>query len=328
MIPRWQKILFTVGALLFSWMFLLFRGRKRLESKPNPVSSFQEAINRINDIIDEEKPFVSEKGRTSFLTHNKKVEWVIVLFHGYTNCPWQYSELGRHFFKRGWNVYIPRMPHHGLPNKFTNEHAKLTASSLTTYADSVLDTARAFGDKLALVGISAGALLAGWSALSRRDVSKCVLIAPMFGFYGFPSFIMRPLMNMLLTLPNFFKWSEGAKKGTAKPPEHVYTRYSSRALGELLWLGFEVQRLLRTKQITDLSTNVLTNVNDTVVDNSITNRVLRLWQEKYPGSVSTYEFAKTLKLDHDCIDPDHENQRTDLVYPVILNLFQSESDIE
>jgi hypothetical protein len=199
----------------------------------------------------------------------------------------------------------------------------LTASSLTSYADQVVDTARAFGNNLAIVGISAGALIAGWSGLSRSDVSRCVLIAPMFGFYGFPSFIMKPLMNLLLSLPNFFKWSESAKKTTVKPPEHVYTRYSSRALGELLWLGFELQRLLRLKVISDLRTHVITNTNDTVVDNKITNRVLRLWQKKHPGTVSAYEFAKTLLLDHDFIDPEHEDQKTEIVYPVILDLIPS-----
>ncbi len=323
MITRWQKILFTLGTLIFGWFFLLFRGRKHLNSRPNPVSNYNESVNRINRIIEKEESFISKKGRTSLLTHNKKKEWVVVLLHGYTNCPWQYNKLGMEFYELGCNVYIPRMPHHGLQNRNTNEHAKLTASSLTTYADSVIDMAGAFGDKLAIVGISAGALLAGWLSLSRRDVSRCILVSPMFGFNGFPSFIIKPLMNMLLTLPNFFKWSEAEKKAVLQPPEHVYTRYSSRALGELLWLGFEVQRLLYIKTVTDLTTHVITNANDNVVNNNMTNRILRLWQKRHPGSVFAYEFVKSLHLDHDLIDPEHENQQTELVYQVIINRLMS-----
>ena len=57
------------------------------------------------------------------LHHGAATERAIVLFHGFTNCPRQFSALAQQFFERGFNVYVPRLPRHGLRDKLTTELA-------------------------------------------------------------------------------------------------------------------------------------------------------------------------------------------------------------
>ena len=320
-----QKALIATGALLLSSTLLFRRREKPLKSKPHPVSSYDEAIRRIRRTQEKEKSFVSEQGRTILFTHNKKTNWSVILLHGYTNCHLQFKKRGLRLFEQDCNVFIPRMPYHGLLDLLTKDHSRLTAKALTAFADSVVDTARGLGDRLVIIGISAGGTIAGWVALSRKDVNHCVLISPVFGYYGFPPFLMKPLMYMLLTLPNFFRWWDAKNKIYTWEQRHVYPRYATRAVGELLRLGFAVQYLLRTGADCVSSVSVVTNRNDHVINNRAIYHVLRLWEEKHPGSVSSYEFSEGFGLDHDIIDPEHENQHTDLVYPVILKLISTPS---
>ena len=323
---RLQKKIYIILTFFFGWIFLfIHKKRKQFKSKPNPIKTFYNAECRIKKIQDREKAFVRQEGRSVFLSHGEKTEYCLILLHGYTNSPWQFNKLGRQFFEHGNNVLIPRMPYHGLPDILTKEHAKLSVSAMINYADSVIDIGQAFGNKIILVGISAGGIIAGWCALQRIEVHQSVLIAPVFGFGGFPQILMKPLMYMLLTLPNFFRWWDSEKKADSWSLQHVYPRYSTRAVANLLSIGFEVKRLLKRRNTSTANVTVITNANDETVSNKSIYSITRLWRKKKPGGVRTYEFSVVLGLDHDIIDPEHENEQTGLVYPVILDLVSADN---
>jgi carboxylesterase len=320
-----RKIFIIIFTFFFGWIFLFIHKRKQFKSKPHPLKTFYDAERRIKNIQEREKAFVRQEGRSVFLSHGKKTDCCIILLHGYTNSPRQFNKLGRQFFEQGNNVLIPRMPYHGLLDILTKEHAKLSVSAMINYADSVIDIGQALGNKIILIGISAGGIIAGWSALQRREVCQSVLIAPVFGFAGFPQILMKPLMRMLLTLPNFFRWWDAEKKADSWSLHHVYPRYSSRALANLLSLGFEVRRLLKKRNTKTADITVITNGSDETVNNKSIYSMTRLWKKKKPGGVKTYEFSAVLGLDHDIIDPEHGNEQIGLVYPVILDLVSSDN---
>jgi carboxylesterase len=50
-------------------------------------------------------------------------------------------------------------------------------------------------------------------------------------------------------------------------------------------------------------------------------RLVKSWQA-WAAKVSTYEFAASLNLGHDLIDPDQPQQRVDIVYPRLLKLLR------
>lgn len=65
---------------------------------------------------------------------------------------------------------------------------------------------------------------------------------------------------------------------------------------------------------------VVTNANDTAVNNEMTADVVANWQKGDVEHLETYEFEADLQLDHDLIDPAHPKQKVDLVYPVLIDL--------
>lgn len=83
---------------------------------PDPADSYEEAIARIENIqaAEAEIPDISPECGSIVMTHEEKVENVIVFLHGFTSCPDQFAALGEKYFDQGYNVLIPRQPRHGL----------------------------------------------------------------------------------------------------------------------------------------------------------------------------------------------------------------------
>ena len=68
---------------------------------------------------------------------------------------------------------------------------------------------------------------------------------------------------------------------------------------------------------------VVTNANDTSVNNEMTFKVVQHWQ-KDGADIETYEFPLNLGLGHDLLDPEQPNQQIVLVYPELINLIVQE----
>lgn len=126
----------------------------------DPTVDYSEAVRRIEALRREDGADVSPACHTRFLTHGRRTERVIVLFHGLTNCPAQFDSLGRLSFARGANVLIPRLPRHGLANRMTETLARSNAAELIAFTDRVLDAAHGLGDSVTVAGLSVGGVMA------------------------------------------------------------------------------------------------------------------------------------------------------------------------
>src|SRR5438093_9924806 len=99
----------TVAAALFLlvlltlWLLspLPIRG---LESRPDRVASYAEALGRVDELRAQDTRAIGPECGTILLTHAKPTQRVIVLLHGLTNCPAQFDSIGRIAFHRGANV--------------------------------------------------------------------------------------------------------------------------------------------------------------------------------------------------------------------------------
>jgi hypothetical protein len=69
---------------------------------------------------------------------------------------------------------------------------------------------------------------------------------------------------------------------------------------------------------------MVTNANDTSVNNALTSDVVRHWQGN-GAKIETYEFPSSLGLAHDLVDPEQPNQPIDLVYPQLIELVTQEN---
>ena len=317
-----RNALFALTALLgvtagYLWLRPIRSGS--LSEQSHSVMNYAEALNRIEALDGGERSLLADYGKTILLTHGRKTERAIVFLHGYTSSPGQFAQLGQLFYERGYNVLIPRLPHHGLKDRMTTALTQLTAEELTLKTDNVLDIALGLGSHVTLAGLSAGGVLAAWAAQHRSDLDSVILIDPSFSYKSIPEFMVRPIMNLSLMLPDSFTWWDNKAKEEGHTA-YSYPRYSKRALAELLRLGLVMQARATQRAPAAKSVLVITNANDGAVDNHMTTRVLDDWHRAGAVNIKTYEFAKSYLLDHDMIDPTQPKQNVKVVYPKLMEL--------
>ena len=314
--------LFAITALAsaaISYLWLRPVRSQGFAEKADPVTKYKEAVQRADALDEDERSDLADYGRTLLLTHGRKTKRVIVFLHGYSNSPAQFALLGERFYARGYNVLIPRLPHHGFRDRMTTALTCLTAEEMTLLADYVVDIARGLGTHVTLVGLSAGGVLAAWAAQHRDDLESVVLIDPSFSYKAIPEIIVRPIMNLSLLLPDSFAWWDAGKKENGHTA-YSYPRYSKRGLAEFLRLGLALKAKSARHAPAAKAMLVVTNGNDNAADNRMTTTMIKNWRRAGAATIETYEFAKSLQLDHDMIDPTQRDEHIELVYPKLLEL--------
>jgi esterase/lipase len=318
-----RKIFGLIGAvflLLLGWILTRPLKLNHPPSAPRPVDDYAAALERIAALQAADPPDVNPLCRWQFLTHERKVERVIVFWHGYTNCPQQFYRLGQIFFERGDNVLIPRLPHHGLADRMSPAQTQLTTEDMLALVDEVLNLVHGLGERVTVVGFSAGGVLAGWAAQHRADIAQAVIISPSFALKIIPLWLAVPFAKLLLAGPNFYRWWDARLKTEISGPPYTYPRYSSRALGQILRLGLVVRAAARQTRPAAPSILVVTNPNDWAVNDDFTAQIVSYWRSNGSAQVRTYEFDVKHQLGHDIIDPHQVAQRVELVYPILVDL--------
>jgi pimeloyl-ACP methyl ester carboxylesterase len=298
-----------------------------IASHPNPVASYAEAVQRVIAIQAQEATGYNPLCKTQLLTHGQKTARAITFIHGYTNCPNQFLQLGQQFYDLGYNVLLVPMPHQGLADVMTTDLSKLTAEEMAAYADELVDISRGLGERVTMVGLSQGGVVAGWAAQNRSDLDQAVLLAPGFGLKLIPTPLTVLTANVALLLPEFYRWWGDLLKNDTSPqlppdPKAVqgYPRFSIHGLAQQLRLGFAVRALASHTAPAARSIIVVTNGNDLAVENTVTADLVATWRAHGAASVVTYEFPKSLGIDHDMIDPHRDDQEVALIYPKLIEL--------
>ncbi len=317
---RQWRLLLLISGLLISTAFLLLTpwNISHLSSHPRPAQSYYEALRLVEIFQEKERQKMNPVCRMQLMTHNKKTKRAIILVHGYSSCPQQFHELGQRFYESGYNVLIAPLPHHGLADRMTNAHARLTAKELAVYADQAVDIARGLGGQVFMMGLSAGGVTTAWAAQHRSDIDLAVIISPAFGFKKIPTPFTAAAMNFYTILPDALEWWDPLLKEKA-PPSHTYPLYSRHALVEILRLGFATLNDARHHPPAAKKIIVVLNTNDIMVNNESTDNIINVWQAG-KANLTTYKFKADLKLGHDLIDPSQPNQRIDIVYPRLMGL--------
>ena len=255
------------------------------------------------------------QARTALLTTGRRSELAVVLLHGLTNSPAQYSAFAPMLFERGINVLVPRMPEHGNRDRMTTRIAGVTPDALLRTANEAVDIACGLGERTGVLGISMGALLAAYCAQFRR-LDVAVPIAPSFGLVNLPRFAGRLLSWALRAFPNRFVWWDPRERDTHRPFA-AYPRFPTRVLGGTMSIADAVYDAARREP--PLTERIVTIVNrkDPAVSNGVTEQVVKSWQRWDPQGVSYVEL-ENLPRYHDIVDPEQPLARTDLVYPRFL----------
>ena len=79
--------------------------------EPAGASSFEEAVALYDEVrAQEEKLDLDDRCLSRLASPGVATESVVVLVHGFTNCPAQFTKLAGALFARGYNVHVPRFP--------------------------------------------------------------------------------------------------------------------------------------------------------------------------------------------------------------------------
>jgi alpha-beta hydrolase superfamily lysophospholipase len=280
-----------------------------------PAADYAEALERVNAFQSLDDASILPEARTALLECGARTPLAVVLFHGFTNNPAQYSEFAPMVRERGANVFVPRMPEHGDCDRMTTRLKNLTAEALVASAAEAVDIAFGLGERVALLGISMGGSLSAYFA-QLRPIDIAVPLAPDFSLLQLPYGVSHALATLALWVPNVFLWWDPRLKATLQP-HTAYPRFSTHGLMQTLRVGDDVHR--RVRREAQLARRIVPLVNrcDPAVNNEVTEEIAKEWSAWKRDGVE-YVVMRDLPAWHDVIDPRNENAPTALVYPRML----------
>jgi len=250
------------------------------------------------------------------LKHDAPVSRAFLLLHGLTASPLQFAEFGRVLHLRGANVYIPRLPHHGLSDRLTTELKDLTAQELRSFALQSAAFAQTLGPRLTVVGFSLGGLLAAFIA-QNVPVERATCIAPFLGVAWLPGRMTGRAARMVLMLPNRFMWWDPVLRERLMP-EHGYPRFATHAVAHAASLARELMHDAELRAPAARDVQIVLNQSETTVNNRAVRKLAALWSARKGGIV--LHRLKGLPLSHDIIEPLHASGLAPHVYPALLDL--------
>jgi carboxylesterase len=287
---------------------------------PAPLRTFAEAQSALQDWLAEDDEQVHPDFRHKLYSHGARTEHAAVLFHGYTHSSPQYRLLAPRLFDLGWNVFVPRAPHHGHRDPLTTATTHLTAAGLARFTSRAVDLAAGLGAQVAVAGLSMGGVLAAWAAQQRSDVSTALIISPAFGARAIPTRFTDPVTRLVSLAPDSFRWWNAHKKAPEFWLPTAYPQYSMHGLAQIIRLGAETRAEARRTPPRAGRVVMVTNANDFAVNNELNDQVVAAWRRAGAANLSTYQFPADLQLGHDLIEPTDLGANLDLVYSVLIDL--------
>lgn len=315
----WWILVFSALSLVL-WLAFRPLAIGELESHSSPAITYEEAVARVKAMqATEDRDLTREVCITKLYDHGHQTEHVIVLIHGFTNCPEQFNELGKQYQDAGNNVLIPLTPYHGLSDRLTDALINLTAENLTGFGDEIIDIAHGLGKKITVMGISGSGTLVAWLAQNRADIDFAFTIAPLFGLAFIPSALTGIFERAALLLPNIFLWWDPRTK--ADNPYSIYyayPRYPTRALAEILRLAMITRA--QAKKAAPKAGNITLIINDAepAVSNAEIVKFMRLWRKHGKVNVKDVHLERSMKLPHDILTPGTPGLPIEDIYPRLI----------
>ncbi len=287
---------------------------------PKPARDFEEALARFEILRAADDAAVSPEAYSRFYSHLARTPLAVVLVHGFTNNPEQYSRLAPTLHARGHTVVIPRLPGHGDRDRSGRRLGHVRLADWLRTTDEAIDIACGAGERVVISGISVGGVLAAWAAVRRADIARAIPVAAFFGIIRLDLLANALLGRVLATLPNVdFPWDPFGDQ--SQIPPYAYPRFPTRGLGESLLLGTALVAHARAAPPAAREVVMVTNAHEPAIDNTLIDRAIAGWNASRARSARDYRFAD-LPSNHDIIDPTNPLQRIDIVYPKLIELIE------
>jgi pimeloyl-ACP methyl ester carboxylesterase len=171
-----------------------------------------------------------------------------------------------------------------------------------------------------VVGLSGGGSVAAYAAQFRDDVHLAVPIAPFLGLRSVPAPLTSALVNLADLLPPI-AWGipESMASGGEYAP-YAGLDNNTRSAAAYMRLGRMVLDDAARTPHRAARTVTVVNEGDDTVNNGLVDDLTARWRALAPGTSGEHRFPASLALPHDLIGPDRVDQRTDVTYPVLLDI--------
>lgn len=242
--------------------------------------------------------------RSQLFEPAEKPQATVVIWHGFTNAPSQFTPAAGALAKAaGVRVILPRMPYQGEHDPLTRDLAKLTPEQLVAHLDQVIDFAASFGNPVWVAGLSGGGNVAAWAAATRDEVDRLFLIAPSVAPFGCPVALVRFAATHPRLVPNLYWWwdprvkeklegSPYAYPGFPLPGMVAYLQLSEWLIDGTVTAGHELERVV-----------LLTNHGDFAVRRGVARQFTSTVFGAQAGYLGEARIDPGLKWMHDFVDP-------------------------
>jgi alpha-beta hydrolase superfamily lysophospholipase len=251
------------------------------------------------------------------LSHGAPTPRAFLLLHGLTASPRQFETFGQMLFERGSNVFIPRLPRHGLADRLTTELGRLTSAELQEFAASTALFAASLGTQLEVVGFSVGGLLAAWIG-QHVAVARATCIAPFLGVAWLPGVLTGRAARVALGLPNQFWWWDPVQRERLLPV-HGYPRFATHAVAHAARLGHELISDARRAAPRAQNLQIVLNASESTVNNRAARQLAAAWARQRPNGIAVHRL-EGLPVSHDIIEPLRSLDVVRRVYPALIDL--------
>ncbi len=154
-----------------------------------------------------------------------------------------------------------------------------------------------------MVGLSAGATIAGWAAATRPEVSRLVLAAPLVAPVGFPLPLVRLFVKFPRIVPRLYWWWDPRVKAKIVGSPHAYPGFPLPGIMSFLhlseWLydgsvsvGHDLERVV-----------LVTNPGDFAIRKDAARAFASAVFERHRAYLGEAVIDAGLKWMHDFVDP-------------------------
>jgi alpha-beta hydrolase superfamily lysophospholipase len=251
------------------------------------------------------------------LSHGAPTRRAFLLLHGLTASPRQFEAFGHLLFERGANVFIPRLPRHGLADRLTDELERLTAEELRDFASESAARAATLGRHLVVVGFSVGGLLSAWIG-QHVAVERATAVSPFLGVAWIPPKLTGRAAHLALAMPNQFWWWDPIRR-ERQLPAHGYPRFATHAVAHAARLAHDLIVDAERTPPAARDVQIVLNANESTVSNGAARRLARAWSAAKGGAIVLHRL-RGLPLSHDIIEPLRSRELVARVYPALVDV--------
>jgi carboxylesterase len=245
---------------------------------------------------------------------------VVVLLHGYTNCPKQDDALAQQLAGIGYTVYVPLMPHHGQVPERRDPLGSLTAAEIAAYADETMNIADGLGEQVKVLGLSGGGAVASYIAQYRPDADLVVPIAAFLGLPNIPAPLTPAVLNVIELLPPIDARDPAPDEARRGAFPHGASDTSMQGATAYMRVAQTILESAATQAPKAGRVVAVINEADTTVSNSFIEELARRWQATAPDRTEVLRLDAAQQFLHDLITPDRDGAKIDQVYPILLRL--------